>query len=200
MSKKIPWLLFGAALAWLCPGAFADDTGFSVKITQQSLDPLPPAMFVRVACQQTRVVFLAPHGFKCTSHEERREVRLVARNDTSAIALTFHTAELTETNAAPYWRAQLLGRYAGAQVVEHFTESAAGASGPAFDLVWERRDSPPLKLRSMFIPLGKQWVELTLITTPAAFEQDRHALNQVALSLRAAEGVEAVAPVLSNKI
>lgn len=200
MNQKIPRLLLGAALVWLCPAAFAGDAGFSVKVTQQSLEPLPPAVFVRVTCEQTRLVFLAPHGFRCASHEERREVRLIARDDTAAIALTFHPAPPAETNAAPYWRAQLLGRYAGAQVVEQFTETAAGVSGPAFDLLWERRDSPPLKLRSVFIPLGKHWVELTLITTPAAFEQDRHALNQVALSLRGAEGAEPVAPVLSNKI
>ena len=200
MTGKIFWLRLGLAVVFLARTALAGDEAFSVKLTQQSLAPLPPAVLARVVCGQTRLAFLVPPGFKCTSHEERREVRLLARNDTSAIALAFHAVTLAETNAAPHWRGQILERYAGAKVVEEFAGTAGGASGPGFDVVWERRGSPALKLRSMLVPLGKHWVELTLITTPEAFEQDRHALNQVALSLRAAEGADAVAPVLSNKI
>jgi hypothetical protein len=85
-------------------------------------------------------------------------------------------------------------------VIEELPTSAAGANGLALDLAWNNGGKNENRLRAMFMPVGAQWLELTLLATSDNFENDRHALNQVALSLRAAEGTEPQPPVLSNKI
>ena len=202
MRRKNFWplVLLAAALTPV-PAMFADDDNeFTVRITQQAFDPLPPVSFVRVANDSVHLVFIAPSGYRCVSNDERREVRLTARDGSASITLRFHGVQLPESEAIAIWRDLLAERHTGAQVLEEFTQAVAGGARPAFDLLWKRSGSPTLKLRSIFIPVGEQCIEVSLVSTPENFEQDRHALTQILVSLRSAEGKDPAPPELSNKI
>ena len=183
---------------------------FSVKITEQSLAPLPPITLVRVRAGGTRVVFAAPRHFRFRNHEDRSEVRFVSADDSCSLSLVFRPAEAApaagtnpeeaKAEVAARWRAGLLARYPKAQILEEFTETAGGTAGPACDLLWPNAGRGELKLRTTVLRFGTHWVELTLTSAPGSFEQNRHAFNEIVLTLRAAEGQDSPAPEFSNKI
>ncbi len=183
---------------------------FSVKITEQSLAPLPPITLVRVRAGGTRVVFVAPRHFRFRNHEDRSEIRFLSADDSCSLSLVFRPAEAApaatanpeevRAELAARWRASLLARYPNAKLLEEFTETAAGAAGPTCDLLWTNAGGGELKLRATLLRFGAHWVELTLTSAPASFEQNRHALNDILLTLRAAEGQDPPAPEFSNQI
>ncbi|GDY22562.1 hypothetical protein LBMAG56_39090 [Verrucomicrobiota bacterium] len=183
---------------------------FNVKITEQNLAPVPPITLVRVRAGSTRVVFVAPRGFRSRNHEDRSEVRFLSPDDSCSVNLAFRPAdaapaagtspESAAAELAARWHTSLLTRYPGAKILEAFTETAGGTSGPACDLLWTNDGRGELKLRLTLLRFGAHWVELTLISAPASFEQNRHACNDVLLTLRAAEGQDPPAPEFSNKI
>ena len=219
IATRSPFTLVWPALAWLAMAILAGDSAraqnagasaFSVQITQQALDPLPPITLVRVRVGGTRVVFAAPRGFRFRNHEDRSEVRFLSADDSCSLTLAFRPAEaapagvpdaeVAKAAIAADWRATLLARYPNAKILEEFTQHAAGAAGPACDLAWPNAGSGELKIRTVLLRLGAHSIELTLTSAPGAFEQNRHAFNDVLLTLRAADGQDPPAPEFSNKI
>lgn len=209
------WLGLALVGAGSAPAQIPAANSFTVKITEQSLAPLPPITLVRVRAGSTRVVFVAPRHFRSRNHEDRSEVRFISANDSCSVNLAFRPAEPVSAEAASAaaanpepakaelaarWRASLLERYPNAKILEEFTETSGGAAGPACDLLWPNAGRGELKIRSTLLRFGTHWVELTLTAAPAAFEQSRHAYNDVLLTLRAAEGQDPPAPEFSNKI
>ncbi len=215
----IPHLHIRTATFLLAPILFASHSAhaqtpgpgtFSVRITEQSLPPLPPVALVRVTSGRQRLAFVAPRGFRHRSREGRSEVLLLSPADSCSLTLTLHpaqpattpgvTPEAAAAETAAHWRATLLAKFPGAAVVEEFTQHSAGTSGPAFDLLKPNSRGGDLKIRSAFLPLGGQVIELMLVASAASFEQDCHAFSEVAQTLRAAEGSDPPAPELSSQL
>ena len=209
------WLGLALVGADSAPAQAPAADAFSVKITTQSLAPLPPITLVRVRAGGTRIVFVAPRDFRYRNHEDRAEVRFLSADDSCSVSLAFRPAEVVPAEVAAAaaanpeaagaelaarWRASLLARYPNAKILEEFTETAGGAAGPACDLLWANAGGGELKVRSALLRFGAHWVELSLTSAPGAFEQNRHAFNDVLLTLRAAEGQDPPAPEFSNKI
>ncbi len=127
-----------------------------------------------------------PAGFRTQVSDEKKELSLLSLDQLGKISV-----QIVETGGATVpelnnreMRAQALARQPGAKVVDEFVLTAAGKSGPAFELEWWTEAKTKMSMRMGFIPFAGGHLEVTVFAPSSKFRNFDGPLNQLLLSIR----------------
>ena len=141
-----------------------------------------------VALENSQFSFLPPRGWNVQSSASEKLIRLVRPE--SAALIIVHIIEDKTTEALPSTvealRPRVLSRYPGAKIVEEFSASGLGQSGPAFDLEGQRTNHGRERTRLVFIPFPGGYLDCALTVSADKIGHEYHDLNQLLLSFRRA--------------
>lgn len=141
-----------------------------------------------VILENSQFSFLPPRGWNVQSSASEKLIRLVRPE--SAALIIVHIIEDKPSEAPPSTvealRPRVLSRYPGARIVEEFSASGMGQSGPAFDLEGPRTNHGRERTRLVFIPFPGGYLDCALTVSADRIGHAYHDLNQLLLSFRRA--------------
>ncbi|MFA6543071.1 MAG: hypothetical protein WCS99_01515 [Limisphaerales bacterium] len=208
-SKSLVAALF---IARLCLTVVAQDAtpasapAFKLATTRHEVEGLGHYFRAVATVGTNQFAFIVPKGYLMRLDEANRQLRAVEQDDKCAITVRLIG---TPTNAvdkaggdlkAEVFRELVLQRFPSAKITEEITLSAAGRSGPAFDLTWKNESGLGLQSRIAFISSPAGIIEFHLLTSGTEMQEFRYALNSLMLTLRFSENGRLELPELSNKL
>ena len=215
-ARLVPRLL--QPLAWLVAGILSHASTSAQRPAETTVTNLPPITVrldreivpgmeplsrVYVGVGTNQLALLAPLGFRIRSEPEQRKVVFSQPEGRCNIQFRLHAPPLAPDakglKPEPF-RQLLLERHPGAQVVEEYTLSAGGQSGPAFDLAWRTPTGLWLFVRTVYIPSDAGILEFSMITDPDKAAEFRHVFNGVLLTFRSSRGGKLEVTPLSNQL
>ncbi|MSU20297.1 MAG: hypothetical protein EXS30_02755 [Pedosphaera sp.] len=145
-----------------------------------------PALVVML--ESSQFSFLPPRGWNVQPSASEKLIRLVRPE--SAALIILHIIEDKTSGALPSkveaLRPSVLSRYPGARIVEEFSASGMGQSGPAFDLERPHTNHGRERTRVVFIPFPGGYLDCALTVSADKVGHEYHDLNQLLLSFRRA--------------
>ena len=199
----------GAGL--LAGRAWGDDVVFTnaaagpavlqMSIVNRMLPDERPVSRAYLTAGTNKFGFLVPEGFQTDPNNKALD-RISFISSEYNGWLTLHLAEPAtsgDNDLDPqFYREQLLSRYPGAKITEEFSLTAAGRSGPAFDL--QKMSGGMLQsMRVAFIPSAAGVLEFSLLASPDNFPKFGSSFNLLLLTFRASVDGKLEFPPFSDK-
>ena len=184
------------------PAAVTNSPPFTVIMAREEVPGMNPVTRTHVTVGTNKFALLTPSGYRTSADSVQRKVVIV--RDDGRCSLNFRIAGPmpTGTNglSAEPFRKLLLERHAGAKIVEEFTLTASGKSGPAFDLNWRTPGGLTVFTRTAFIPSEGGVLEFSLVSDDPDKAGELHSVfNAFLLTFRASRGGKIEITPLSNK-
>ena len=136
-----------------------------------------------------RFAFVVPQGFRIDNGNPEKVV--LTKSDYSCY-FTFRligpSPALVRELKPEAYRKLALDQHAGAAVVDESAATAAGHSGPAFDLQWKPPGACAQSARLAFIPSPAGVLEFSVVAGTDKFQDARQSFNLVLLNFRSNEG------------
>jgi hypothetical protein len=184
---------------WLLAGrASADDSVAAVRTNSQ---------VIAVASRNEEVIGNEPvrrayltHGTNEFAFVVPQEFRLDATNPEKVLLVksdyscyfTFRligpAPALAQELKPETYRELALDQHPGATIMDESSATAAGHSGPAFELQWKPPGTTAQRARLAFIPSAAGVMEFRVVAGTNKFTEARHAFNFVLLNFRSNEG------------
>ncbi len=184
----------------------ATPPAFQLSTTRHELEGLGHYFRAVATAGTNQFAFIVPKGYHMRLDEANRQLRAVERDDKCAITVRLfsvptNAVDKTSGSLKPeVFRELVLQRFPTGRITEEVTLSAAGRSGPGFDLTWKNEGGLNLLSRIAFIPSPAGIIEFHLLTSAADMQEFKYALNTLMLTLRVAENGKLELPELSNKL
>jgi len=182
---------------------------FEVKTLREGSEGFGLFHRVYVTIGTNKAAFLVPGGYRMQTDAQGWRIALTEPQGRSTITILFYAPQPATTPQPKPAVLQLkpetcleilLRRHPNAKLIEQFTSTAAGMTGPAFELSLRNDVSPPQLSRAVFIPALASLVEFQLVGNADTFAESRTALNTLLLTFRVAEnGKLEIAPI-SDKL
>ena len=184
------------------PAATNAPPPITVRQEREVVPGMDPIYRIYVTAGTNRFALLTPNGFRASADPQAGVVTL--SHAAGGCNLRFQLGGPMPADAkelkAEMLREPLLARYPGARVLDEFTVTAAGHSGPAFDLNWPAPSGLPLFIRAAFVPSDAGILEFTMTTSPAKARESHPVFNAFLLTFRASQGGKLEVTPLSNKL
>lgn len=197
-------LALGALLALaVAPRSLAAEgtNTFQVITAQEAMVGRQPLTRAYVTNGEKRFTFVVPDGFRLDSSKPQ-EILITSPDYSTAITLKFATQVANSRTTEPEtYRGVVKDLYPQTEVAEEFSLSAAGNTGPAFDVRGKTSEGLARSARISFIPCAGQLVEFRLITSPEKFRSSAGELQSLMLTFRAGDvGTKPEVAVLSEHL
>jgi hypothetical protein len=131
---------------------------------------------VYVTANTNTFAFILPRDFRLDASSGKKIV--LSETDNCYLVMRI-IAPLGKDSSAPSFREMVLKEHPGATILEEFSHTAAGRSGPAFDLQSTNSSQVVQCARIVFIPSPVGTVEISLRSDKDKFAVSNHALNRV---------------------
>ncbi len=207
-----------AALLWWAVPARAQNSSvvaatnalppFEVKTIREELQGMGAFSRVYITVGTNKMAFLVPRGFRMRADAGQRRIVMTDNDERCVIYLQLHGPVPPPDKEKPdapllkpeVYRDLLLQRQPGSKVVEEYTLTAAGQSGPAFDTAFRNATSISQRMRAAFIPTPAGVVEFNMLAGEDNVAGFHAAFNSLLLTFRTAAGGKLDIAPLSNKI
>ncbi|MBI3877733.1 MAG: hypothetical protein HY300_17535 [Verrucomicrobia bacterium] len=205
-----------AALLWFVVPAQAQNSPslattnvpppIEVKTVREELQGIGAFFRVYITVGTNKMALLVPQGFRMHADAGQRRIVLAENDERCVITVQLHgPVPPPEKPGAPLlkpevYRDLLLQRHPAAKVIEEYTLSAAGQSGPAFDAALRNAAGLSQRMRVAFIPTPAGVVEFNMLAGEDKFAEFHAAFNSLLLTFRAAAGGKLDIAPLSNKL
>lgn len=200
-------VLFAASTACCSPpptyvGGYATNrSSLTAEVRRETGPGLIPARRAYLAAGTNTFAFVVPSGFDLAAAAGDK-IELVNSDRSCLVTLLLlepPRAFISEADSEAF-RPRIASQYPGAEVAEVFALTAAGRSGPAFDLRWHT-DGVTRAARVAYVPSAAGILEFSLIASPDKFAQFLPTLHTVMLTFRASgpDG-KLDLPLLSDKL
>ena len=84
-------------------------------------------------------------------------------------------------------RRSIITAHPGAKILQEFSRTADGRSGPVFDAEWTESGGVGRRARIAFIPSRRSILEFSMLCSPDVFERGCQALNTIFATFRASD-------------
>jgi hypothetical protein len=188
MFRHLLPLILGV-LVLSAAGARAGDAQPDIIPLQASLVPEPvqladPVYRAYVQAGSNQFAFLVPNGFWLRGDPAQGRLMLDNKEGNCTITFAVIDSRPAADLGTDYYRELVLKRHPSGTIVQESGGSAAGASGPAFDVQWKTGGDLVQIQRVIFIPTSAGVLEFTATTTRSNFAGLQNHLNLVLMTFR----------------
>ena len=196
------WLLAGRAWAeGLFTNALASPAVLQISIVSQARPNERLVARAYLTAGTNQFGFLVPDGFRTDPNNTALDtISLISSEYNCWLTLRIEGPAPSEGKDLDpqFYRDQLLSRYPGAKILEEFSLTAAGRSGPAFDL--QKMSGGVLQsMRVAFIPSAAGVLEFSLLASPDNFPKYESSFNSLLLNFRASVNGKVEFPTSPDK-
>lgn len=172
-----------------------------VVTTKEAMLGRDPITRAYVTSATKKFTFIVPSGFRL---DASKGDELILTSADYASCITLRVVGRNGGDAPPTensFRSLVLNRYSETEIVEEFSLSAAGFSGPAFDVRGKTSEGLTRACRVSFIPCGGQTLEFGVVSASNKFNSATAELQSVMLTFRVGEAnAKPEVAVLSEKL
>ena len=196
------WLFAGRVQAdELYANAAAIPATLQISVENEIVPNLAPVPRAYVTAGTNKFAFLVPGDFRVDANNPALDtVSLISSDFTSWLTLRIAgpaPSDGGELESQPY-RELLLSQYPGATILDEFSLTAAGRSGPAFNLQ-KSVGGVMQSMRVAFIPSDAGVLEFSLLASRDNFPKQQAKFNALLLTFRASVDGKLEIPPVSDK-
>ena len=139
-----------------------------------------------LVAQSNQFSFVLPPGFRAEVDKSKKRLALTATDFSCALIVQVHEWAIEgQADLKPdTLRSQVLASHPKATILDDFTATIEGQTGPGFELEWFSSQGIKMTARVAFVPCSGGHLEVALQGMADPVRERGHLLNQLLLSLR----------------